>query len=199
MEESTSKSLQSTHIRLVERIARQDETALTAFYDATADRVYGFALSITGNPEAAEEVTGDVYWQVWQQAQRYDSARAAVMTWLMTICRSRALDSFRSRDPAETHPDPEQLCPEGIRTDQTPLDLLIVLERDSMIYNAVETLDTQHRTLLALAFFRGLSHQEIATYTGMPLGTVKSTLRRAMESIKQVLDKQDMSTLKAQL
>src|SRR5262252_2674734 len=93
-------------------IARRDESALAAFYDATISRVYGLALRITRQPESAAEVVSDVYFQVWREADRYDTGRGNVIAWLMTICRSRALDLLRRADEAETHPEPESLLPE---------------------------------------------------------------------------------------
>jgi RNA polymerase sigma-70 factor (ECF subfamily) len=171
----------------LEKIAAKDENALAAFYDATVNRVYGLALRITRASPVAEEVTSDVYWQVWQQADRYDATRGKVLTWLLTLCRSRALDTLRRRDSAESCAEPELLITGAHSSDDDPLGLLLMVERDNTLHAALKTLDSTPRQLLALAFFKGLSHQEIADYTGMPLGSVKSVLRNAMGTLKPLL------------
>lgn len=172
---------------LIMSIAARNEAALAEFYDATAARVYALARRITGELAAAEEVVSDVYLQVWQQAERYNPARGRVRAWLLTICRSRALDCLRRKEPADSHPAPDHLRPDLYRDDNDPLDLLLIVERDTCVHAAIETLNDNARDLLALAFFRGLSHQEIARHTGMPLGTVKATLRRSMQQLKAML------------
>lgn len=174
-------------IAWLEKIAAKDESALAAFYDATVNRVYGLALRITRASHAAEEVVSDVYWQVWQQAHRYDATRGKVLTWLLTVCRSRALDALRRGDPAELCAEPELLISNSHSSDDDPLDLLLMVERNSTAHAALNTLDSIPRQLLALAFFKGLSHQEIADHTGMPLGSVKTILRNAMGALRQVL------------
>ena len=171
----------------LEKISAKDESALAAFYDATVNRVYGFALRITRSSHVAEEVVSDVYWQVWQQAERYDATRGKVLTWLLTICRSRALDTLRRRDPAEPCAEPELLITDSHSSKDDPLGLLLMVERNTVLHAALKTLDSIPRQLLALAFFKGFSHQEIADHTGMPLGSVKTVLRNAMGTLKPML------------
>lgn len=168
-------------------IARGDEHALGCLYDATLGRVYGLALRITRNAQAAEEVTEDVYWQVWRQALRFDPARGNAMTWLLTIARSRALDSLRRDDEADAHPEPETLIAAEAAHEGDPQDLLEATQRHEALHAALATLDALPRQLLALAFFRGLTHEEIAQQTALPLGTVKSHIRRALTALRGVL------------
>lgn len=177
---------------LLARIARGDQVALTEFYDATAARVYALARRIA--PESAEETVADVYWQVWQQAQRYDATRGRALAWLLTICRTRALDQRRKREPAENHPAPDSLRPELFREADGPLDILLAVERHSRVHDALSTLNDSARNLLALAFFQDLSHQQIADRTGLPLGTVKSVLRRALLELRATLDGSSISS-----
>ena len=168
---------------LIRRIADADEQALAAFYDVTLGKVYGLALRITGRPDAAEDVAVEVYHQAWRQAGRYDAARGRPLTWLLTMAHSRALDSLRRRDQADSHPEPE-VAP---RSD--PLDLLLTVERDSAIHGALARLEPIQRQLLALAFHRDFSHQEIADHTRLPLGTVKTHIRKAMLALRTALEK----------
>lgn len=173
---------------LIERIGRSDEEALGALYDATHARVHGLALRITRCRETAEEVTEDTYWQVWRQALRFDPARGCASAWLLTIARSRALDSLRSADQAEAHAEPEALIAAEFSGDGDPQDLFAATQRERAVHTALATLDVLPRQLLALAFFRGLTHEEIAAQTALPLGTVKSHIRRALAALKRVLD-----------
>jgi RNA polymerase sigma-70 factor (ECF subfamily) len=172
---------------LLEGMVIQDESALADFYDATVGKAYGLALRITRQPEAAEEVVEDVYFQVWRDAARFDPARGKVLTWLLTICRSRALDYLRRKDEAELHPDPDEFQSEVAVEGSDPLDILQATECAGAIHKALASLGPLPRQLITLAFFRGLSHQEIADHCKMPLGTVKTTLRRAFEQMRTCL------------
>jgi RNA polymerase sigma factor (sigma-70 family) len=167
---------------LLAQVARHDRDAFARLYDDTAARVYGLVLRIVRQPEAAEEVTSDVYMQIWQQAARFDIARGSPLAWMLTIARSRALDSLRRRDPAEAHADPTLLQASVVADD--PADLLQSVNRNNLLYQAIAELPPNARQLLSLAFFRGLSHQEIANHTGMPLGTVKTAIRNALQSLQ---------------
>ena len=169
---------------LLARVAAGEAAALATLYDATAARVYAVALRITRDAGSAEEVVSDVYLQVWKTAARYDVARGPVIAWLLVICRSRALDNLRRRDDAELHPEPEQLRPDLDRSDSEPFDDFVALERSSRVHAAIALLDDKSKHLLALAFFQGLSHQEIADHTRLPLGSVKTVLRTAMQKLR---------------
>jgi RNA polymerase sigma-70 factor (ECF subfamily) len=170
---------------VVGRLARREEAALAELYDATAARVYGLARRIVRTAPLAEEVVSDVYFQAWQQAERYDPARGRVLGWLLTICRSRALDALRRGDAAELCADPGELLDEepAAHADE-PFELLSAFEHGSRVRNALATLDERARALIAAAFFEGLSHSEIAARTRLPLGTVKTLLRRALQSLR---------------
>lgn len=175
-------------------MASGDESALGALYDATLSRVYGLALRITQSVEAAEEVLNDVYMQAWREAGRYEAARGRVLTWLLTICRSRALDYLRKRDVLAsrvktvlTDSQTQMGEPPGMTPPRDPLDLMHAVERNSALQIALGRLAPQQRQLIALAFFRDMSHQEIAASTGLALGTVKSHIRRGIALLRETL------------
>jgi len=135
-------------------------------------------------------VTEDVYFQVWRQASRYDPARGRPLGWLLTLARSRALDQLRRRDEAVCHPEPETLHheePGGEFDASDPLDLLAATRAHRSLHQALEALEPVPRQMVALAFFRGLSHEEIASHTALPLGTVKSHIRRALAVLRTAL------------
>lgn len=193
--DETATDMQETYLcKLVARIANQDQAALGLLYDSSVQCVYGLARRITGEDSAAEEVVSDTYLQVWQQAGRYNAARGRVLAWLLMICRSRALDWRRRQDQALTHPEPEILRPDLYVGGNEPLDLLQAMQRASRVYTAIARLKETPRRLLTLAFFKGLTHQEIAACTGMPLGTIKTLLRKTMSILKQDLIQASVST-----
>jgi RNA polymerase sigma-70 factor, ECF subfamily len=176
---------------LLVRIARHDEgddeRALEALYRATAGRVYGMALRILRNAENAEEATEEVFFQVWRQAARFDPARGRPLGWLLTLARSRALDQL---DQALIHPEPETLHgnePEGEAEGRDPHDLLVATRAHRSLHLALTALKPLPREMVALAFFRGLSHEEIASQTALPLGTVKTHIRRALAILRAAL------------
>ncbi|HMW56357.1 MAG TPA: sigma-70 family RNA polymerase sigma factor [Accumulibacter sp.] len=176
----------------IARIVHQDEQALAELYEALAGRVYGLALRITRQVQTAEEVTEDAFWQVWRQAPRFDSARGSVLAWVLTIARSRALDALRRRDPAETLDEEQHADQRGAEND--PQDLLLAVQRQHRLHAALQDLDPLPRQLLALAFFRDLSHEEIACQMCLPLGTVKSHIRRALLRLRRLLGADDPRT-----
>jgi RNA polymerase sigma-70 factor (ECF subfamily) len=172
------------HIRA---IAGGDEAAFAAFYDATVGLVYGLALRILRDASEAEEVVSDVYLQVWRQAARFDAARGVARAWLVTIARSRALDTLRKRDPAEPREDAGALDDLAVSNTPDPPDWLSAVERGQTLHAALARLSPEQRQMLALAYFRGLSHQEICDHTGIPLGTVKTHLRKALDALRVIL------------
>jgi RNA polymerase sigma factor (sigma-70 family) len=179
---------------LVARVVYQDEAALAALYRQLSSRVYRQALRLTRQVQTAEEVVEDVFWQVWRQAPRFDATRGAVLAWVTQITRSRALDALRAmgRDPLhealELLDGDEGPGAEPCHEHDDPQALLHHAQVSAQINRAMAALDPLRRQLVALAFQRGYSQAEIAEETGMPLGTVKSHLRRALAAMKLSLE-----------
>jgi len=173
-------------LALFERIQSRDEKALAKLYEQTVGRVYGLALRISRNEAAAEEIAEDVYLQVWKSIATYSAERGHPLAWMMIITRSRALDYLRREDPADSHPEPETLASYA-DTDDDPQDLLSAMQSGTALHEAIAGLPAMQRQLLALAFFQGLSHSEIAAHARLPLGTVKTHLRRALIALRAVL------------
>jgi len=169
---------------LVQAMADGDRAALSVVYELTVAQVYAISRGVLRSREDAEEIVCDVYTCAWQRAHTYDSSRGSVMAWLAVMTRNRAIDRVRQRR------DPSLL--EAMRMDALsslvgevpgPEEVLARFQSGSAIHRALRSLSPQRRYLLGLAFFRGLSHQEIAAATRMPLGTVKSHLRRALAAL----------------
>jgi RNA polymerase sigma factor (sigma-70 family) len=171
---------------IVQGIVERDEQSLAALYDCTLSKVFGLALKITRRHDLAEEVVEDTYMQAWQEITKFDHSRGPIMAWLMVICRTRAIDALRRLDEAESHADPESAS-ENTDKASSPLDILLVLERESDIHIAMQSLSALQRQLVALAFFKGYTHDEIALHVQMPLGTVKSNIKRAQDKLKIAL------------
>ena len=164
-----------------------DERALEVLYEATVGKVYGLATAILRQAEDAEDVVCATYAQAWDNASSYDSRRASVLGWLLMMCRSRALDLLRKRRTSTEHASSAAF--EYAREyAELPEDVLSLLQRNTRVHSALASLPVDRRHLISLAFLRDLSHHEIAATTGMPLGTVKSHLRRALIQLREHLE-----------
>lgn len=171
----------------IARVVDSDQAAIELLYESLVGQVYGLALRITRQEQLAEEVVQDTFWQVWRQAPRFDPERGLAKSWVMTIARSRALDALRRIEPNESSLEPEALALFEAPGDDIPPDLLEAMQQGHQLHAALSSLDAMPRQLVSLAFFRGLSHDEIAEHSGLPLGTVKSHIRRALLALQQIL------------
>ncbi len=174
---------------LIGRVVHQDARALEALYAATSARVHGLVLRITQRRALAEEVVEDTFWQVWRQAPRFDAARGRPLTWLLAMARSRAIDALR-REQRFVHDElpPDDTLVEHSHTAPPPQDLLHATRGAEHLQAALLALTARERQLVSLAFFRGLTHEEIAEQQDMPLGSVKSLIRRALLQLRQRLE-----------
>ena len=166
---------------LLHRIAGGDRTAFTAFYDRYAPRVWGLVSKMLCRPEDAEDVLQTTFWQVWRSAARYDAARSRPEVWLLMLARSRALDQLRSRAPAESLPDIEMT----VRDD--PSTNLEENEKARQVREALARLPKEQESAIRLAFFGGLTHEQIAERLAAPLGTIKTRIRRGMQRLRELL------------
>ncbi|WOB08452.1 sigma-70 family RNA polymerase sigma factor [Piscinibacter gummiphilus] len=179
------------------RIVEHDERALAMLYDATLSRVYGVVLRVVRRASLAEEVVEDTFFQVWRQAPRFDPARGRALTWLLNMARSRAIDAVR-HEARFRHESLDAEAAAELPLEDTGHDELLDLARShAELQRALMLLHAQPRQLVALAFFRGLSHEEIATHTALPLGTVKSQIRRALATLRETLGPKALRSMSA--
>lgn len=166
----------------IQEMAVGSEQALGELFDATLTKVYGVAVRIVGDAALAEEVASSVYHEAWKSAARYEKTRGRPITWLLTICRNRALDEVRRESSvARTAEAAASLAaPEHVIEPDT---LLEATETGHAVRDLLEEISPDDRQLIALAYFRGLSQQQIADYLRLPLGTVKSRMRRALTKL----------------
>lgn len=174
---------------LIERIVEQDQTAFEAFYDCCVSRVTATVRRIVRDPARAEEVVEDAFFQVWREAPRFDPGRGRAIGWLLAIARSRALDALRrnERDSVEVSVDDDEMTVLAGPADIQPQHQVEAARSARAVQAALAALEPQPRQLVSLAFLRGLTHEEVAATTGLPLGTVKSSIRRALIALRQTL------------
>jgi RNA polymerase sigma-70 factor, ECF subfamily len=178
---------------LLRRMAAGDEAALGSLYDGWAERVHAVAFWVLNDADEAEDVVEETFWQVWRTAASYDSNRSSGSTWLMMIARSRALDRLRGRrrraawtsSPATVSALQDDV---GNAPPEIPGIAFERAEQQHQLAVALNALPPDQRSALELAYFEGLSHGEIAERTSLPLGTVKTRIRLAMQKLRQGLD-----------
>ncbi|MDR4460822.1 MAG: sigma-70 family RNA polymerase sigma factor [Nitrospirales bacterium] len=174
-------------IELIGRIAQGDETALGTLYDKTGSHVYGLALRVLGDTTMAEEVTMDVYLQVWRQAGQFDQSRGNPMVWLAVLTRSRGIDRLRVGKKDREAREPLREVVEKPSPESDPEQSSFYLEQCRIVQQALASLPPEQREVIELAYFGGRSQNEIAIQIGEPLGTVKTRTRLSMIKLRSVL------------
>jgi RNA polymerase sigma-70 factor (ECF subfamily) len=178
--------LEKDWLGLVQSIAAGDQRALHALYERTHRIVFTLAVRITNNRDTAEEVTLDVFHDVWRKAPSYDPANGTVVGWIMNQARSRAIDRLRHeqrKKRVDQHPD----NPDPATDESDPHDTLALREQGLILRNALAVLTTHERQAIETAFFLELTHAEVAARLNQPLGTVKTRIRSGLEKLRQAL------------
>jgi RNA polymerase sigma-70 factor (ECF subfamily) len=176
---------------LLARVALADQKAFAELYRQTSSHLYAVALRILREPAAAEEVLQEAYVNVWHHAATYIAAKSQPLTWLTSIVRNRCLDQLRRRevDTVTMSSDSDDEPAFDLPSDRpSPAELLLEGAEARSVRDCVDALDAGPKQAIALAFFQGLSHAELAAHMQEPLGTVKSWVRRGLERLKRCLD-----------
>jgi RNA polymerase sigma-70 factor (ECF subfamily) len=182
--------------QLLSRAGLGDRTAFARLYERTSGHLLAVVLRIQRDRALAEDLLQDVYVNVWKAAAGFDAAQSQPLTWMTSIARNRAIDSLRRQQTqpmllsTTTDNDDEPDASEAM-ADPTPgpLDLLTQASDARELSSCLEHLSAQQRQSVALAFFDGLSHAEVAEHLRQPLGTVKSWVRRALMTLKSCLER----------
>ena len=167
------------------RAARGDQAAFAEVYDLTQARLHGVVLSVVRNAAIAEEVTQEVYVEVWRQAPRFDPSRGSVMSWASTIARRRAVDRVRS-EQARTNREDRQLPPMAPPDDHLADDAAERLD-NARVHEALATLSDGQRDAVTLAYFSGYSYRQVADVLDLPEGTVKTRIRSGLRKLRDHL------------
>ncbi len=183
---------------LLARAASGDHAAFASVYERTHAHLFGVALRMLGREQAAEDVLQEAFVSVWKSAALYRSSvggqEIQPMTWLIAIVRNKALDALRSRTRRRETGLPEQVDGdvEGSMHDAAPsaIELLAQASRALQVEGCLASLDGSYRQSLALAYYQGLSHSEVAARMGAPLGSVKAWIRRGLGKLKDCLGAQ---------
>ena len=183
-----SEPVDRSRLRLIEALAgtaEEDRAAFAEVYRLTARKLFGICLRICGTRQAAEDVLQEIYLTIWRRAGAYDPGRASPITWLATIARNRAIDWRRSHHLAPVEDDTAlaflpDLAPR-------PGDELIIEQEHRLLQGCLDTLDADCRDAIRTAFFGGLSYAELAEQRGVPLGTMKSRVRRSLLKLRECL------------
>jgi RNA polymerase sigma-70 factor, ECF subfamily len=171
--------------QLIHDMANGDETAFAAFYDRHADRVLGMLIRLLGRRDEAEDVLQEAFWQLWKCADRYDPARATPLVWFILIARSRALDQFRRRRAETALHNEDDLAIQN--------DPFLDVERHELarrVHVELQKLPPEQALAVRLAFYGGLTHEQIARSQQVPLGTAKTRIRLGMERLRHLLNVQ---------
>lgn len=171
---------------LLAATARRDEQAFAKLYELTSANLYAVAVRILKSESAAQDALQDAFVQIWHRAVDFHAGKGSPMAWMASIVRYRALDMIRRQKP--TAPV-EAIDLEKIETDLGPLGKLLESDMARQIWDCLQELGDSQRNTILLAFYEGLTHDELSERTATPLGTVKSWIRRGLQSVKRCLER----------
>ncbi|MBI1805272.1 MAG: sigma-70 family RNA polymerase sigma factor [Ignavibacteriae bacterium] len=173
----------------LQRIAQGDESALSEMYDQYGQFLYSFVVRILHSVEEAEDVVQDVFLQVWKKAATYEQGKGTVYTWLVTMTRNRAIDRLRSKD-FRAHYQQVDVNTVALAAESrvsNPHARSVFSDVQRVVSGTLSRLSLDQQQVLALAYYEGFSQSEIAKKLNIPLGTVKSRMRKALYSMRSML------------
>lgn len=178
---------------LIRRVALGDRQAFEALYDRYAPAVFGVALRMLGEREIAEEAVQEIFWRVWQRAASFDRSRAFA-PWLFGIAHNYCIDELRRRRvrPQPVYEDDEHPVLSDIPDEADVGETAALSDQRRIVREALDQLPDEQREALLLAYFGGLTQQEIATRLGNPLGTVKTRMRLGLQKLRALLQGQSL-------
>ncbi|RYU13023.1 ECF RNA polymerase sigma factor SigK [Nocardioides iriomotensis] len=170
---------------LVGRVARGDAQAFESLYDELSASVYGLARRVVRDPARAEDVTQDVFLEVWRKAARFDAALGRAKTWVMTIAHRRAVDAVRRNEAARRSDG--RATPEEVSHDE-PVERVIRAEEQGAVRECLETLTELQLESVRLAYFNGYTYSEVASLLDKPLPTIKTRMRDGLIRLRDCLE-----------
>jgi RNA polymerase sigma-70 factor (ECF subfamily) len=182
---TAARNTEQEWVKLVESIAAGDQLALHALYQRSHRLVFTLIMRITANRETAEEVTIDVFHDIWRRASHYDAVNGTVLGWIMNQARSRAIDRLRFESRKKRSPRADIQTPADVVAD--PLDVVQLREQSESLHAALATLSRNEREAIETTFFAGLTHAEAASRLNQPLGTIKTRIRSGLHKLRDTL------------
>lgn len=182
-----SPSSDADLVALIDRIAERDESALRALYDLTSARLFGLALRVLRRRDAAEDVLQESFLTVWRSASDYRTSLSPPLAWLGLIVRSRSLDALRKHasSRADRTQELDESLGQALEGDSpNPMDAADASEQALALHQCLSRLEQRQREVVSLAYLRDLSHSELASQLALPLGTVKTWIRRGLEQLR---------------
>jgi RNA polymerase sigma-70 factor, ECF subfamily len=174
--------------QLLVRVARGDTAAHEALYDRYGSTVLGLALKITGDRPASEEVVQEAFWRMWRKAGSFEAPRGAFTSWFFSIVRNLSIDVLRRRHTqVATASEFEGMLEELPDPDTDVAEAAGLVVRHQQVRAAIAALPVEQRNVIEMAYFRGMTRQEIAERTGEPLGTIHSRARLALLKLREAL------------
>ncbi len=177
--------------QLVTRIANGDASALEQLYDRYVRQCFGLALRMLGDSALSEEVVQEVFLKVWTKPGSYSRQKGKFVSWLLSLIHHRCIDELRRRSRTEValdDPESGSVLDTAPDPELEPGEQVWVMEQQRVVREALAQIPQNQRQVLELAYYRGLSHSEIAARLGQPLGTVKTRIRLGMQTLRQLLE-----------
>ena len=186
----TNDNLDADLIQLLDRVAARDHAALKALYDCTAGKLYGLALRVVTQRERAEDVLQEAFLTIWRSAGDYRASLSPPMAWMGLIVRSRGLDALRRATASRSQVTQEfdEVLADTLQGDSAnPMDTVQASEQAFALHQCLGKLERQQREVVSLAYIRDLSHSELSTQLKLPLGTVKTWIRRGLDQLRNCM------------
>ena len=183
----TSASSDADLVQWLDRVGVQDYAALKLLYDACSARLYGLAVRIVNNRDWAEDVLQEAFMTIWRSAETYRASLSPPMAWMGMVVRSRALDFLRRRSTERSHlTQPLDDETEDTHADDNPgpMDMALASEQAWALHQCLGKLEHRQREVVSLAYLRDLSHGDLAAQLQLPLGTVKTWIRRGLDQLR---------------
>ncbi len=182
---------QDTDRETIARIARGDQGAFGLLYDRLSSPLYSLAVRMLGDPSEAQDALQEVFLQIWRRAAAYDAEQSTVFSWAVLMTRSRVIDRLRARDRrlrvvvTSTDDDKAEIAPAPTASAESASDAIGRNEEALRVRSTLNTLPAEQREAIELSFFSELTHHEIASQLGQPLGTIKARIRRGLLKLRE--------------
>ena len=185
---STKSRFQESDRTLIQQIGAGDQKAFGILYDRYKTLVFSLAVKIAGNHETAEDITIDVFTQIWEKAEKYHPEKGLVKGWIASIARYRSIDTLRRRKVRSdiNRPQWSDIQLEKLPSNDDTGEALELAETRKMVSNSIAILPVDQQEVLAMAYFKGYTHRQIAEALNEPLGTVKTRIRLGLQKLRQM-------------